>query len=353
MLLSGYERRIAVTGGAGFIGSNLLLRLVSKYPDYGFVNIDCLTYAGNLANLRQIERAPSYRFEKVDICDPASLRALFEKYAFTDVIHLAAETHVDRSIIGPAAFIQTNIVGTFNLLEMVRERSSKTGRMRFVYVSTDEVYGSDGESGRFVETSPFRPSSPYAASKAAADNLVSAYHRTYGVDTVVARCCNCYGPYQFPEKLIPLMILNSIAGKELPIYGDGQQIRDWLHVSDCCNVLDLLLHRGRVGTTYNVAANVELPNVELVTRLCRLIDREQGGGQTESLIKYVSDRPGHDRRYALDCSQLRDELGWSPGLSLDEGLMRTVKWYLENQDWLTACASGEYQKYYERMYADR
>ncbi len=347
-----YKHRIAVTGGAGFIGSNLLLCMVPKYPDYLFVNIDCLTYAGNLSNLSAIESAPNYVFEKVNICDYQSLQALFEKYRFDGLIHLAAESHVDRSITGPSDFITTNIIGTFNLLELAREMS-KTEPFRLHHVSTDEVYGSLGESGFFVEESPYRPNSPYSASKASADHLVRAYHKTYGLDIVTTNCSNNYGPFQFPEKLIPLMIRNAVAGLPLPVYGDGGNVRDWLYVEDHCAALDLVFHKGEKGRTYAIGGHNEISNIALVRLLCKTLDEFLGGGPRESLITFVEDRPGHDRRYAIDASRIKKELGWEPSSTFEDGLRRTVRWYLDNAEWLENCISGAYLQYYERMYHQR
>jgi dTDP-glucose 4,6-dehydratase len=348
-----YKHRIAVTGGAGFIGSNLLLHLVPKYRDYLFVNVDCLTYAGNLANLKAIERAENYLFEKINICDFGTLQSCFERHAIDGVIHLAAESHVDRSITGPADFISSNINGTFNLLELARVRHEKGERFRFHHVSTDEVFGSLGSKGFFTEESPYRPNSPYSASKAAADHLVRAYRGTYGLDTVTTNCSNNYGPYQFPEKLIPLMIRNATSGKELPVYGDGRQIRDWLFVQDHCEALDLVFHKGKSGETYNIGGHNEIENIELVKTLCRILDQILGGGPRENLIKFVKDRPGHDRRYAIDASYINRELGWAPRHSFDQGLRTTIQWYLENSEWLEGCISGAYLKYYEMMYSKR
>ncbi|MCM2272150.1 MAG: dTDP-glucose 4,6-dehydratase [candidate division Zixibacteria bacterium] len=347
-----YPRRIAVTGGAGFIGSNLLLSLVPKYPEYLFINIDSLTYAGNLANLKAIETADNYYFEKVNICDFAALRDCFEKYGINAVIHLAAESHVDRSISGPAEFINTNIVGTFNLLELARE-SGKTGPFRFHHVSTDEVYGSLGETGYFTEESSFRPNSPYSASKASADHLVRAYHKTYGLDVVTTNCSNNYGPLQFPEKLIPLMLRNAVAGLPLPVYGDGMNVRDWLYVADHCQALDLVFHSGIAGKTYAIGGHNEITNLELVKLLCRTLDDLLGGGPRENLIRFVQDRPGHDRRYAIDASRIQKELGWRPEHSFEQGIRETVQWYLDHADWLESCISGEYLQYYARNYHHR
>ena len=347
------KRRIAVTGGAGFIGSNLLLMMVPKYPDYLFVDIDCLTYAGNLSNLQSIAGLPNYVFEKVDITDFPALEACFGKHQINAVIHLAAESHVDRSIVGPAKFIRTNIAGTFYLLELARKISEKGTSFRFHHVSTDEVYGSAKLGEKFSEDSPYRPNSPYAASKAAADHLVRTYHQTYGIDVVTTNCTNNYGPYQFPEKLIPLVINNALNNKPIPIYGDGKHERDWLFVTDHCEALDLVFHNGKSGASYNISADNVIPNIELVKKVCGALDNILGGGPREKLIHFITDRPGHDRRYALDSSKIRKEWGWKTLHKLDDGLGQTVKWYLDNQNWLKRCVNGEYLKYYETIYANR
>lgn len=348
-----YRRRIAITGGAGFIGSNLLLHLVPKYKNYLFVNVDCLTYAGNLTNLDLVEKADNYVFEKVDICDFKRLQACFNRHRIDGVIHLAAESHVDRSITGPSAFINSNINGTFNLLELARAALEQGKPFRFHQVSTDEVFGSLDPTGLFTEQSRYRPNSPYSASKAAADHLVRAYNKTYKLDAVTTNCSNNYGPYQFPEKLLPLMIRNATIGKELPVYGDGKQVRDWLYVEDHCEALDLVFHKGKSGETYNVGGHNEIENIELVLLLCRVLDEILGGGPREELIRFVKDRPGHDRRYAIDPSFIRQELGWTPRHTFEQGLRRTVQWYLDHNEWLEACLSGEYLKYYDMMYSNR
>jgi dTDP-glucose 4,6-dehydratase len=349
---SGFSKRIVVTGGAGFIGSNLLLYMVLKYPDYLFVNVDCLTYAGNLGNLRPIEHAANYAFRKINICDHARMRGCFEEYDIDGVIHLAAESHVDRSIAGPAEFVNTNILGTFTLLELARDKSQAGRRFRFHHVSTDEVYGSLGPTGLFTESSPYRPNSPYSASKAAGDHLVRSYHATYGLDVVTSNCSNNYGPYQFPEKLVPLMIRNAREGLSLPVYGDGRNVRDWLYVEDHCRALDVVFHTAAPGATYNIGGHNETENITLVRMICRIMD-ELMGGRHEDLITFVKDRPGHDRRYAIDSTRIQAELGWKPSVTFEEGLRATVKWYLDNEDWLENCVTGQYLKYYEDMYANR
>jgi len=347
------QNRIIVTGGAGFIGSNLLLHLVPKYPDYLFVNVDCLTYAGNLTNLRGIEKAENYRFEHIDICDFDALADCFDRHRPTGLIHLAAESHVDRSITGPSAFVQTNILGTFHLLELARKAAQRERAFRFHHVSTDEVFGSLDETGLFTEDTPYRPNSPYSASKAAGDHLVRAYHVTYGLDVVTTNCSNNYGPYQFPEKLIPLMIRNAREGMPLPIYGDGRNVRDWLYVQDHCRALDLVFHQGKAGETYNIGGHNEIENIELVRIICRKMDQMQGGGPREKLITFVTDRAGHDRRYAIDASRIERELGWKPAHTFEDGISETITWYLTHEEWLNNCISGQYLKYYEDMYAGR
>lgn len=351
--MSGFNRRIAVTGGAGFIGSNLLLHLVRKYPDYQLVNIDWLTYAGNLSNLTEIEKAPNYQFEKIDIRDFDALAACFDKYEFDGLIHLAAESHVDRSITGPSEFVTTNINGTFNLLEMARKFTQAGKPFRMHHVSTDEVYGSLGAEGFFTEQSLYRPNSPYSASKASSDHLVRAYHKTYGVDVVTTNCSNNYGPFQFPEKLIPLMINNAREGKPLPVYGDGKQIRDWLYVVDHCEAIDLVFHTGEPGLTYNIGGHNEIENIQIVKLLCSLLTEKLNCEPLDGLIEFVADRPGHDRRYAIDASFIKEKLGWTPRFNFEQGIEQTIDWYLDNQDWLAGCVSGDYRSYYDKMYANR
>jgi dTDP-glucose 4,6-dehydratase len=348
-----FSRHIIVTGGAGFIGSNLLLYLVPKYPDYLFVNLDCLTYAGNLANLKSIENRSNYRFEKINITDFEELKRCFEKYQPDGIIHLAAESHVDRSISGPADFVYTNFIGTFNLLELARQSLASGRNFRFHHISTDEVFGSLGKDGHFTEQTPYRPNSPYSAAKAGSDHLVRAYHKTYGMDTVTTNCSNNYGPYQFPEKLIPLMIRNARLGLPMPVYGDGGNIRDWLYVEDHCRAIDLVFHEGKAGETYNIGGHNEIENIRLVRLICEILDERLGGEPKEKLITYVKDRPGHDRRYAIDASYIEKSLGWKPIYSFEKGIALTVDWYLDNNDWLENCISGEYQKYYDKNYSNR
>lgn len=333
--------KILITGGAGFIGSNLLHYLHQKYPQYTLVNFDKLTYAGNPENLKEIKDSPNYRFIKGDISNGDEIEPLFAE-GLDGVIHLAAESHVDRSIDRPDIFITTNVLGTQTLLDMVRKYKVP----RFLQVSTDEVYGSLGPVGYFTETSPLAPNSPYSASKAAADLLVRAAYHTYNLPVLVTRCSNNYGPYQFPEKLIPLMIINTLEDRELPVYGDGLNIRDWLHVKDHCRALDLVFHQGKPGEVYNVGGHNEQTNINIV----RIILKELN--KTESLIKFVKDRPGHDRRYAIDASTLKQTLGWVPEISFEEGIKETIAWYLENRSWWERIKSGNYQMYYEKMYKE-
>jgi dTDP-glucose 4,6-dehydratase len=350
-----YTKHILVTGGAGFIGSHVVRRLVNNYPDYLIVNLDKLTYAGNLENLKDIDSAANYRFEKVDICEASAVQAVFEKHQITDVIHLAAESHVDRSIEGPMEFVMTNVVGTVNLLQAARATWGNTPGHVFHHVSTDEVYGSLGEEGLFTETTAYDPRSPYSASKAASDHFVMAYHHTYGLPIKMSNCSNNYGSHHFPEKLIPLMIHNILNEKPLPIYGKGDNIRDWLWVEDHASAIDAIFHKGRVGESYNVGGLNEWTNIELVRYLCQVMDQKLGRaeGSSEKLLTYVTDRAGHDKRYAIDASKLEAELGWKPSITFEQGLERTVDWYLENQEWVTKVTSGAYQTYYEQMYSNR
>ena len=347
--------KILITGGAGFIGSHLLHLMVQKYPDYEFVNLDKLTYAGNLANLKEIENAPNYTFERGDITDADFVNELFDRYQFDSVIHLAAESHVDRSISDPMAFIMTNIVGTVNLLNAARNSWGDFKNKRFYHVSTDEVYGTLGETGFFTEDTSYDPRSPYSASKASSDHLVRAYHHTYGMPIVVSNCSNNYGPYQFPEKLLPLMINNIKHGKTLPVYGDGKYTRDWLWVGDHAEAIDKIFHEGKDGETYNIGGNNEWKNIDLVNSLCDVMDEMLGktAGTSRQLITFVKDRPGHDRRYAIDATKLKEELGWEPTIQAEEGLRKTAEWYLANEEWMENVTSGAYQNYYEEMYAER
>ena len=352
--------KILVTGGAGFIGSNFLEQLVPRHPEHQFVNVDKLTYAANLMNLSKVEKLPNYRLEQVDIADGAAVTALFERHTPELVVHFAAESHVDRSILGPAEFVRTNIEGTFQLLEACRRHwkgssaGSGSGGL-FHHVSTDEVYGSLGATGLFTEETRYDPSSPYSASKASSDHLVRAYARTYGLRTRVTNCSNNYGPYQFPEKLIPLMILNCLERKPLPVYGKGENIRDWLYVSDHCEAIWRVIEAGKDGETYNVGGHNEVKNLDVVHLLCAIIAEETKTPEAElkALIKYVQDRPGHDLRYAIDASKMRRELGWSPRETFDTGLRKTVRWYIESAEWVRQVRSGDYRKWLERNYGAR
>ena len=349
-------KKILITGGAGFIGSHLVRLFVNKYPDYQIVNLDKLTYAGNLNNLRDVENAPNYEFVKGDIVDAKFIYDLFEQHQFDGVIHLAAESHVDRSITNPNEFIMTNIVGTANLLNAAnRIWADKQEGKRFYHVSTDEVYGSLGETGFFVEDTPYDPKSPYSASKASSDHLVRAYHNTYKLPVVISNCSNNYGSYQFPEKLIPLFIHNIKNNKPLPVYGKGENIRDWLWVEDHARAIDVIFHGGKDGDTYNIGGHNEWTNIDLIKLMCKIVDRKLGRpeGDSEKLITYVKDRAGHDLRYAIDSTKLQKELGWTPSLQFAEGLEKTVEWYLENTEWLENVTSGDYQKYYEEQYQKR
>ncbi len=349
------ERKILITGGAGFIGSHLVRLMVNKYPNYLIVNLDALTYAGNPANLRDVEQAANYRFERVDICDVEAVREVFDRHSIDSVIHLAAESHVDRSIDDPFAFARTNVLGTLTLLQVAKERWTDEAPHLFYHVSTDEVYGSLGTEGAFTELSRYEPHSPYSASKASSDHFVRAFHDTFGLPIVVSNCSNNYGPYQFPEKLIPLFINNIRERRPLPVYGRGQNVRDWLYVEDHARAIDLIFHRGRVGETYNIGGSNEWRNIDLVRLLVATTDRLLGRaeGEDDNLITFVRDRAGHDLRYAIDSTKLREELGWTPEVDFEEGIERTVRWYLHNDEWLTAVTSGEYRNYYSRMYDQR
>lgn len=350
------KKTILITGGAGFIGSHVVRRFVNHYPEYLIVNGDKLTYAGNLENLTDIESRSNYRFEKIDIVDKEAVAVLFSKYNFDGVIHLAAESHVDRSITGPDEFVFTNIIGTVNLLNSARSswKESPEGK-QFYHISTDEVYGSLGKEGLFTEETAYDPKSPYSASKASSDHLVRAYNHTFGIPVIISNCSNNYGPNQFPEKLIPLAINNIKNNKPIPVYGKGENIRDWLYVEDHASAIDLIFHKGKTGETYNIGGNNEWKNIDLILLLCSILDRKlkRPVGTSEKLITYVTDRPGHDLRYAIDSSKLQTELGWSPIPEFAVGLEKTVDWYLSNEKWLERVLSGDYGKYYDQMYSGR
>ncbi len=348
-------KTILVTGGAGFIGSNFVKLMLEKHPDYRIINVDALTYAGNLENLKDIDNNPNYKFIKADIRDREKIEEIFRNNDITSVVNFAAESHVDRSIEEPEVFLTTNIIGTQVLLDVAKKywkvnpsdkycKEYKEG-VKFLQVSTDEVYGALGKTGKFVETMPLMLNSPYSASKASADMIVRAYHETFGMPINITRCSNNYGPYQFPEKLIPLMINNCLKDKELPVYGDGMQVRDWLHVHDHCSAIDTVLHKGRDGEIYNVGGNNEKTNIEIVKFIIQTI------GKSESLIKYVKDRPGHDRRYAIDNTKITTELGWKPIYTFERGMKETIQWYLENTEWIENIISGDYANYYDKMYS--
>jgi len=348
-------KNIIITGGAGFIGSHVVRLFVNKYSEYRIINVDVLTYAGNLENLSDIENAPNYLFERVDIVDAAAVDALFDKYQPEGVIHLAAESHVDRSIEDPLAFVRTNILGTVNLLNSFKRIHKDFEGKRFYHISTDEVYGTLGREGLFKETTAYDPNSPYSASKASSDHFVRAYGETYGIPYVVTNCSNNYGQNQFPEKLVPLFINNIVEEKPLPVYGDGQYTRDWLYVVDHARAIDLVYHEGENGETYNIGGFNEWTNIDLIKVLCAQMDEKLGRekGSSEKLITYVKDRPGHDRRYAIDATKINKELGWAPSVTFEEGLSITIDWYLSNAKWLKNVTSGTYQEYYDDMYSKR
>lgn len=350
------NKTVLITGGAGFIGSHVVRLFVNQYPDYKIVNLDKLTYAGNLENLKDIDRKSNYIFEKGDVLDLPFLNSLFKKYPFDGVIHLAAESHVDRSLENPVAFAETNIIGTLNLLHAAKQAwSGNWADKKFYQISTDEVYGSAEHGSFFTETTPIDPRSPYSASKTAADHFVLAYHNSFHFPSIVSRCSNNYGPYHFPEKLIPLMINNVINKKPLPVYGKGENIRDWLFVEDHARAIDVIYHKGKVGEVYNIGGNNEWKNIDVVNTLCTIMDKKLGraSGESAQLITYVKDRPGHDLRYAIDSSKLQRELGWKPLTDFASGLEKTVDWFLANKAWLEHVTSGAYREYYEEMYKGR
>ncbi|MBX2986171.1 MAG: dTDP-glucose 4,6-dehydratase [Bacteroidia bacterium] len=347
-------QKILITGGAGFIGSHVVRRFVNEYPQYSIFNLDKLTYAGNLENLRDVENAPNYKFIKGDITEETFIAELFEKEKFDAVIHLAAESHVDRSILFPLEFLKTNILGTTILLEAFK-KFGNISKGLFYHISTDEVYGELDDHGKFVETTPYSPNSPYSASKASSDHFVRAYHRTFGIPVVVSNCSNNYGSHQFPEKLIPLFINNIQNNLPLPVYGKGENVRDWLWVNDHARAIDVIFHKGKVGETYNIGGNNEWKNIDLVRLMCQLLDEKLGRtkGSSEKLITYVKDRAGHDFRYAIDSSKLMKELGWKPSVDFEQGLSLTIDWYLQNNQWLNNVTSGAYKSYYQTQYNNR
>ncbi len=349
----GFAKRILLTGGAGFIGSHAVRHFVKKYPQYMIYNLDALTYAGNLANLDDIKMLPNYHFIHADITDQEAILSIFNQHEITDVLHFAAESHVDRSITDPMAFIRTNVFGTVSLMQAAKVYwQEEYAKHVFYHVSTDEVYGSLGAIGHFREDTAYDPQSPYSASKASSDHFVRAYSNTYGIQTKLSNCSNNYGPYQFPEKLLPLMINNIKHSKPLPVYGDGTNVRDWLYVTDHVEAIDLIFHQGKANETYCVGGEEELQNIQIVYLLCEILDEKLGrpSGNSAKLITYVKDRPGHDKRYAIDCGKISNELGWRPSVAIREGLMNTVDWYLDNEAWLKSVTSGEYLKYYQQQY---
>ncbi len=349
------KKSILITGGAGFIGCHVVKLFVHNYPEYDIINLDSLTYAGNLENLKEIENSSNYKFEKVDLMDEADLKEVFERHQITDVIHLAAESHVDRSISDPLAFVKTNVIGTVNLLNVAKTYWKNLEDHLFYHVSTDEVYGSLDDGGFFTESTPYDPQSPYSASKASSDHFVRAYANTYKLRMVITNCSNNYGPNQFPEKLIPLCIHNIKNNKPLPVYGRGENIRDWLFVVDHARAIDMVFHQGKTGETYNVGGFNEWKNIDIVKLLCQKMDEKLGRveGSSEKLITYVKDRAGHDLRYAIDASKIKNELGWEPSLQFEEGISKTIDWYLENDDWLNNVTTGNYQQYYQDHYENR